>query len=67
MAPIQVFQDVQCFQETIYIMKLIESLGLKVRKPIMTNSDIKGAVDLVNDWSIGGGTKHMDCTIVYLR
>ena len=23
-------------------------------------SDNKGAVDLINGWSIGGGTKHMD-------
>ena len=27
----------------------------------------KGAVDLINGWSIGGGTKHMDCIIMFLR
>ena len=30
-------------------------------------SDNKGAVDLINGWSIGGGTKHMDCRIMFLR
>ena len=24
-------------------------------------------VDLVNGWSVGGGTKHMDCRIMFLR
>ena len=48
-------------------MKLLESVELKVRKPMMVNSDNKGAVDLVNGWSVGGGTKHMDCRIMYLR
>ena len=51
----------------VYIMKLVESLQLKVRKPMMVHSDNKGAVDLVNGWSIGGGTKHMDCRIMFLR
>ena len=48
-------------------MKLIESLELKVRKPMLVHSDNKGAVDLVNGWSVGGETKHMDCRIMFLR
>ena len=63
----EVIALVQCVQEMIYIIKLVESLGRKVRKPMMTNSDNKGAVDLVNGWSVGGGTKHMNCRIMYLR
>ena len=58
---------VQCVQEMLYIMKLIKSLDMKVRKPMLVHSDNKGAVDLVNGWSVGGGTKHMDCRIMFLR
>ena len=29
--------------------------------------DNKGAVDLINGWSVNGGTKHMDVRIMYLR
>ena len=58
---------VQCVQELLYVMKLIESLKLKVRKPMIVYSDNKGAVDLVNGWSIGGGTKHVDCRVMFLR
>ena len=34
---------------------------------MMVHSDNRGAVDLINGWSVGGGTKHMDCRIMYLR
>ena len=29
--------------------------------------DNKGFIDLINGWSVGGGTKHMDCRIMFLR
>ena len=63
---VDVIALVQCVQEIIYIMKLIV-LELKVTKPMIANSGNKGAVDLINGWSVGGGTKHMDCRIIYLR
>ena len=34
---------------------------------MMVHSDNKGAVDLINGWSVGGGTKHIDCRIMFLR
>ena len=40
---------IACAQDMLYIMKLLESMGLKVKKPI----DNKGAVDLANNWSSG--------------
>ena len=63
----EVIAAVQCVQEMLYVMKMLQSLGLKVKKPMMIHSDNKGAVDLVNGWSVGGGTKHMDCRIMFLR
>lgn len=63
----EIIELVQCVQEMIYIMTLIESLGLKVRKLMMANSDNNNEGDLVKGWSIGEGTKHMDCMIMYLR
>ena len=58
---------IQCVQELLYVMKLIESLKLKVRKPMIVYTDNKGAVDLINEWIIGGGTKNLDCRIMFLR
>ena len=63
----EIIAVVQCVQEMLYIMRLVESLHLKVRKPMIVYSDNKGAIDLINGWSFGGGKKHMDCRIMFLR
>lgn len=57
---------VQCVQEVMFV-KLIESIGLKAELPIHVEVDNKAAVDLVNGWSIAGGTKHSEVRIMWLR
>ena len=44
----------QCAQDMLYAMRVIESLGLKVQKPMILQVDNKGAHDLAHNWSIGG-------------
>ena len=34
---------------------------------MVVNSDNKGAVDLINGWSVGGGTKHITTRLAFLR
>lgn len=46
----EIIAMVQCVQEILYIMKSIESLGMKIRKSMMMHSDNKGAVDLMKCW-----------------
>ena len=58
---------VQCVQEIMFVKKLIESLKLQVQLPIEIEVDNKATVDLVNGWSIAGGTKHSEVKIMYLR
>ena len=41
----EIIAIVQCVQEILYIMRFIESLYLKVRKPMIVYSDNKGAID----------------------
>jgi hypothetical protein len=43
-----------------------ESMGLKVKLPMTLEMDNKGAVDLANNWSIGGHTRHVDVRQCYL-
>jgi hypothetical protein len=45
---------VECAQDMIFTMRLIESIGLKVKLPMILEMDNKGAVDLANNWSVGG-------------
>jgi hypothetical protein len=56
-----------CAQDMLFAMRVIESLGLKVKKPMILEMDNKGAVDLSNNWSVGGRTRHVDVKQWFLR
>ena len=49
------------------MMKIMESIGLKVKLPMRLLVDNKGAVDLANNWSISGRTRHMEVRQYFLR
>jgi hypothetical protein len=51
----------------LYSMRVVESLGLKVKKPMILEIDNKGAVDIPNNWSVGGRTKHINTQFYFLR
>jgi hypothetical protein len=61
----------ECAQDMLYSMRVIESLGLKVKKPMILEIDNKGAVDIANNWSVGGRTggrsRHIDTRFYFLR
>jgi hypothetical protein len=42
-------------------------MGLKVKLRMILEMDNKGAVDLANNWSIGGRTRHDDVRQHFLR
>lgn len=46
---------------------MLESLGLKVKVPMVPKVDNKGVVDLVNNWSVGGRTRHIMTKVNFLR
>ena len=58
---------VECAQDMLFIMRVLESLGLKVKKPMILRVDNKGAVDLANNWSSAGRTRHIATRINFLR
>jgi hypothetical protein len=57
----------ECVQDMLFGMRIIESIGLKVKKPMTLDIDNKGAVDLANNWSAGGRTRHVDVRHFFLR
>ena len=57
----------QCAQDMLFAMRVIESLGLQVQKPMILKVDNKGAHDIAHNWSIGGRTRHIDVRINFLR
>jgi hypothetical protein len=54
-------------QDMIYVYRVLDSLGLKVKTPMILEMDNKGAVDLANNWSVGGRTRHVDVRMHYMR
>jgi hypothetical protein len=54
-------------QDMLFVMRIIESMGLKVKKPMMLYVDNKGAKDLANNWSVGGRTRHVEVRQYFLR
>ena len=58
---------VLCAQDMMYVWNVLESMGLKVKLPMALEMDNKGAVDLANNWSIGGRTRHVDVRQCFLR
>ena len=58
---------VTCAQEMMFIKHLLESLGLLVKLPMVLKMDNRGAVDLINNFSCGGNTKHIEVRNHYLR
>jgi hypothetical protein len=53
----ELMSGVTCAQDMLYEMRLLEGIGLKVKKPVIFRIDNKGAVDLANNWSCGGRTR----------
>jgi hypothetical protein len=49
----------QCARHVVH-ERIIESLGLQVQLPMILEVDNKGAVGLVNNYSVGGRTRHVE-------
>jgi hypothetical protein len=58
---------VLCAQDMLYTKNILESMGLKVKLPMILEMDNKGAVNPANNWSVGGQTKHVDMRQCFLR
>ena len=58
---------VSCAQDMLYVMHVLQSMGLQVELPMLLEIDNKGAVDLANNFSIGGRTRHVDVRQYFLR
>jgi len=54
-------------QDMIYMKRLLESMNLQVKLPMILEVDNKGAVYLINNYSVGGRTRHMETRQYYLR
>ena len=56
-----------CAQDMLFGMRLLESMGLKVKKPMFLEMDNKGAVDIFNNWSVSGRSRAVSVRYCFLR
>jgi len=54
-------------QDVMYLKRLLESINLRVELPMILEVENKGAVDSINNYSVGGRTSHMETRQYYLR
>jgi hypothetical protein len=55
----ELYSGVSEAQDMLYLWRLVLSVGLTVQLPMILKIDNKGAVDLANNWSCGGRTRHV--------
>jgi hypothetical protein len=54
-------------QDILYTKRIIESLRLQVQFPMILDMDNKGAVDLVNSYSVGGQSRQVETQQYFMR
>ena len=63
----ELYSAVLTSQDMMFAYHIMINMGLKVELPMILYCDNKGAVDLANNWSVGGRTRHMDVKQNFLR
>ena len=63
----ELFSAVLCAQDMLFVMRIVNSLGLRVKLPMKLNVDNKGMHDLSHNWSVGGRTRHVEVKQYFLR
>ncbi len=56
----QLNASVLCVQDMLYAKNVIGLIGLKVELPMKMETDYKEAIDLINSFSVGGCTRHIN-------
>jgi len=54
-------------QEMLFVLKVLESIGQEVKKPMNLFCDNRGAIELTNNYSVGGRTRHVEVRQFFLR
>ncbi len=55
-AKAETYAGVTYVQDMLYMKNLLDSLGLRVKLPMVLEMDNQGAVYLASNWSVGGRT-----------
>jgi Reverse transcriptase (RNA-dependent DNA polymerase) len=54
-------------QDMLFTRQVVESMGLQVELPMVARSDCLAVIHMVNNWSVGGRTRHVANKAMVLR
>lgn len=54
-------------KELMFVKNLLETMGIKIKKPMIVKMDNTGAIFLANNYISGPRTKHIDIRVHYVR
>ena len=63
----ELYAAVLTAMDMMFAYYIVTQLSLNVKLPMLLYVDNKGAVDLANNWSVGGRTRHIGVKQSYLR
>ena len=63
----ELYSAVLTAQDMMFVYHVVVGLELKVKLPMTLYCDNNGAVQLANNWSVGGRTRHVDIKQNFLR
>ena len=63
----ELIEGCECSQDMLFIYWMLRYMGLTIELPMILEIDNQGAIDIVNNWSSSGRTRHMDLRLKYLR
>jgi hypothetical protein len=63
----ELIEGCDCAQDMMYVMRLMTYMKLQVELPMLLYMDNQGAIDIINNWSSTGRTRHMDTKVKFAR
>ena len=63
----ELYAAVLTAQDMMFVYHVLLGMELQVQLPMILFCDNKGRVDLANNWSVGGRTRHVDVKQNFLR
>ena len=63
----ELYSAVITAQDMMFVYHVVVGLELKVKLPMILYCNNNGAVQLANNWSVGGRTRHVDIKQNFLR
>ena len=65
-AEVELMSAVSCEQDILYESRILTSLYLKLKFPILIDIDNTVKVYLINNWSVGGRTRNVETHQLFL-